>query len=373
MKRFFLIFFLLIFYINVFSQNIVNKNIPLKGEWNFNPVKIWSVSNGGNDFFSKGAIAVGEKGLCYFIERKQFKTYIFDSDGKFLSSFGRNGEGPGEFKLAFKIFAPKDKIFVPDLGFMNRFSKDGKFEKKEIIPELGPFSTPLAFIDDKTILYLKEDDKHNENIYIYDMINKNSRKIFSYKSTSQKELPTGAFASNDNVIAYADKNSILLSRKNKYEIKEFHLNGKEKLSFSIKDREKIKISLKRKTFEAERQLSNGTTFATSSGFFKPTKEFLIKNMPNKIPSYFERIYKDINGYIYLFRNKWENNGEERKIDIFSPDGKYIYNGKLLLPDNTIIIGEPIFYKNYLYAFTENKEGERKLEKYKIELPYINKL
>ena len=352
---------------SVTVKQLLTKMCLLKENGILNLLRSGSADRCGKDVLIKGTLAVGAKGSAYFIDQKQHKVFIFHNSGKFIRSFGNKGEGPGEFKAAWKIFAKGGKIFVPDFGYLSIFNKDGKYEKRETIKELGYFSTSIAFFDSKTIAYLKEGDDGNENIYIYDMNTNRSKRIFSYKAPKRKKIP-GVMRSNDNVVGYADKGGILIGKKNKYEIREFDIEGNEKLSFIIKDREKKKITIETKRSEARRRIARGYTVAMGGKVIKPKEKFLIKYMPDRATEFFERIYKDINGFIYVFRSKWENDGEEKKIDIFSPDGKYYYNGELLLPDNLMILNKPVFYNDFLYAFTENEEGERKLMKFKIKLP-----
>ena len=49
------------------------------------------------DFYNISDIEIDEEGNIYALNRSYFNIRKYDSTGKFLQSFGREGEGPSEF------------------------------------------------------------------------------------------------------------------------------------------------------------------------------------------------------------------------------------------------------------------------------------
>ena len=47
--------------------------------------------------FNPGSISMDPDGLIYVTDRGNQRIAVFNSDGEYLRSFGREGEGPGEF------------------------------------------------------------------------------------------------------------------------------------------------------------------------------------------------------------------------------------------------------------------------------------
>jgi len=77
-------------------------------------------------------IDADSKGNIYVADSGDKLIKVFDKNGKYLNSFGREGEGPGEFKGISRIFISKnDKIYVYDrnLRRITVFNNDLKFEK----------------------------------------------------------------------------------------------------------------------------------------------------------------------------------------------------------------------------------------------------
>ena len=73
---------------------------------------------------------VDQKKNIYVIDDMFYRVSKFDSTGKFILSFGRKGQGPGEFGSISSMLVSSDgKIYVTDSGNrrMNIFDKNGKY------------------------------------------------------------------------------------------------------------------------------------------------------------------------------------------------------------------------------------------------------
>ena len=93
---------------------------------------------------------------------------------------------------------------------------------------------------------------------------------------------------------------------------------------------------------------------------------MIKGMPD-VATFFSRIFIGKNGLIYIFVSDLENE-DGQGVDIFSPEGKYLYHGEIKVEEGSKIRSPIAFYKNSIYMFVEDEEGESSLIKYKIDLP-----
>jgi len=75
-------------------------------------------------------IAVNAKGEIYVADRRLAEIRKFDKDGRYLLSFGRKGQGPGEFQsIRVLSIGSRDEVIVFDdmLGRVSLFSKNGEF------------------------------------------------------------------------------------------------------------------------------------------------------------------------------------------------------------------------------------------------------
>ncbi len=74
------------------------------------------------------AIAPAENNLFFIADRNKQKVYVMDFSGKVSKSFGRRGEGPGEFRSIHNLLFIKEKLYVLDLSFLvHIFDKKGTF------------------------------------------------------------------------------------------------------------------------------------------------------------------------------------------------------------------------------------------------------
>ena len=136
------------------AADVKNPDAPLKGDWNLKVKKIWEVSNYGKKVMAMPAIGavLDDETLCvYDYSRKE--NYLFDSNGKFVASFGKKGEGPGEVRSQRNVFAGEGKFIIMDYFLIHYFSKTGKYLKTVRYTRTWGF--PTLFINDDEYLSLK--------------------------------------------------------------------------------------------------------------------------------------------------------------------------------------------------------------------------
>ncbi len=66
-------------------------------------------------FYKPADIAFDRVGNIYVLDAGNHRVQKFSPDGKFISSFGRKGQGPGEFQMPMSIDCDKKgRIYIPD-------------------------------------------------------------------------------------------------------------------------------------------------------------------------------------------------------------------------------------------------------------------
>jgi hypothetical protein len=93
---------------------------------------LWTIGGGNSpeqDFSDITAVAVGPAGEVFVLDGKECRILVFDAKGKFIRTFGRKGQGPGELSGPIGVVvSPGNEILVDDA--LNRrlsyFSRDGK-------------------------------------------------------------------------------------------------------------------------------------------------------------------------------------------------------------------------------------------------------
>jgi sugar lactone lactonase YvrE len=130
-----------------FSQKIETKDgVRLihnekQGKWGNKPqVSLEYVKNIGDLesddekvlFYMPSGIAADKEGNIYVLDSGNHRIQKFDSEGQFLASFGRHGQGPGEFQYPQSIdIDAQGNIYVSDSGNqkIHILKPDGTFDK----------------------------------------------------------------------------------------------------------------------------------------------------------------------------------------------------------------------------------------------------
>ena len=365
--------------INAAAQVVKNEDKPAKGEWNFDLQKVWTLEDASKDFFLDiiNTIRIDDDGKVYMLSRKVAKVFIFSDQGKFLSSFGRKGEGPGEFMRPQILFLVDNHIIVMDTGNnqMHYFTKTGAFKKSF---RIEPRTFPIGFIDSYNFVIhrlrqsLQSDVETLENCDI-----KTGEKTIIKKIAAQPVAVISGSAEDGTVVTAVihDRNTfstqvmtlkddkIYFAQSDNYLIRKLDLKGNTLLSFSIEGR-------KRKPASPEYKDSRVEQMIVEEDIPRSMKKHLLENIPDSF-TYFNRIIVDEKGLIYVYRTLPSPQADQ-EIDIFSPGGKYLYYSVVKLPKGFQRGGMPILKGNHMYItiMTKDEDDELQLVKFKIKKPVL---
>ena len=98
---------------------------------------IWTIGGGDSpeqDFSTISAVAVRDDGSIFILDGKECLIKAFDAKARFLRSFGKKGQGPGELNGPIGLMVtPTNELLVEDA--LNRrlsfFALDGKFLRQQ--------------------------------------------------------------------------------------------------------------------------------------------------------------------------------------------------------------------------------------------------
>jgi 6-bladed beta-propeller len=366
-----LLFIIMVLCSNVFAVEIKNNAVSLKGQWDFNLQKVWEVSSAGDDLLGEVRnIQVAENGRIYFHDFKLRKFFLFHPDGKLLLSFGRRGEGPGEYRRVQDFFLVDNILVVAGERKILYFTKEGKLDN-DIIPGKLYKNAPRAFLDKNRFINipLKSEGQNQDidRIEMYDIANKKNSiiaEIAAEENTVQVGRSTSVvFAGGKykaSVILCVKDKFLYYGKNDKYKITRLDLTSNKSMIFTVLGKKRHKIP----KAEKERFQSR-----LSQVISKEKVDRAMKAIPDDA-TYFFRIDVDDTGLIYVYPTNPEGNPWTREVDIFSPEGKYLYHSIITFPEAYAIKSPLVIKGDYLHVFLEDKQGEGSLVKYKIDKPRI---
>jgi len=340
---------------------------PLKGELALKLEQVWETDMYGKDIVAQiRSLAVGDNGDIYVADGKNSKCYILDKDGKLKKTFGPVGEGPGEIRDPGQanFHLTKNHLIVDDRTFVHYFDLQGNYVRSKNLP---PQEQPVLFLSDTQYLSahrtrLQAPDG-NGTIRLIDTDTGKKTEIVKFKLFEGGAINEGnaqaAVVSTGltpmMILGFHD-GTLYYGMNDNYKITVADLKGNVKTSFGL-TRKKRTITEKEKV----------DRLVASAGGRAPREllERLAKTMADEL-NYFALIEVH-NGLIYAHWAYYIRYSAYL-MDIYAPDGKYLYLGKIQVPEEYTIESAQVIKNGYLYLVQQNEDGEQSLHKYKISLP-----
>jgi hypothetical protein len=294
------------------------------------------------------SIAVDDSGNIYTLDPKEVKVRVFDTKGKLLRTFGRKGQGPGEFNGPGGIKVMPDGVLVVYDVLSRRFTYltlNGKFLKTVSVNKLPMGSVR---IDSRGFVYQYKRDRGYKmvmELIKYDPDLNPIMKFHSFEKTRKPRVrnpfPEGYYfdvSKDDNMIW-------ILSTT--YDMHVVDPNGKT-IKRIVKDYDPVKITDSDKDRFRKKESS---------------REFRIR-FQYEFPEYYpvvSGIYIDDQDRIYTKTSKKDGKGSIY-YDVFDPIGRYI--SVFSLPENEQVY---VIKNNKLYCIIrENEEGIPLAKRYTLE-------
>jgi len=371
MKKLFSVFltFLLVFFISIQGQAdqikiktidgvqvIENPKKPAPPEGMMSKMNLkeeFSIGEGEFDedmFAELTSLDVDSDGKIYILDRKDKKVKIFDSAGKFVKKFGRDGQGPGEMYMPVSLqVTHNNEIVIGDATNQRLmfFSLEGEFQI-EMSTALKAQGLVFPLFDSQGNIIGQQivvsESQILREVRKYD-IELNS--LFTITSIDITSLFQGKINPFGLVFFYqlGKDNAIYCSNPNEYEIKVLNTDGKL-VKRILKDYDSVKVTEKDKEEFFER-------VPEIAGPLKERIEF-----PKVYPPYQNFTLDEERR---LFVRTFEKGKEEGEFffDVFDIEGRYIAK----IPFK----GDPRVWKEKkLYAVEEDEDGFQILKVYSVQ-------
>lgn len=191
-----------------------------------------SIDNEDYRFINPVAVDLDENNNIYILEYTNCSINKFDVNGKFISNFGRMGQGPGEFKQSNSMVILNNKIYVSDL-LQRRvvvFNIDGT--SNDIIKLNNWAPKNLSKLSDSLIIGIDENNKRmdqgiefNSSFKIYNNDFKEQNSIENRTEIMNFEKPFNPL--NLSIIYASGKKDIFIADNNVngYSIKNYNASG----------------------------------------------------------------------------------------------------------------------------------------------------
>ncbi|HQH60411.1 MAG TPA: 6-bladed beta-propeller [Candidatus Saccharicenans sp.] len=310
-------------------------------------ITIGKLQEGGSIFNGLGGAEVTSDGRIIALDSKDKKIKIFDAAGQKLKEFGQEGQGPGEWTSPIVLQLISDReIMVSDAGnrklvyldLEGKMLKEVSYAKKlammKIIDAGGQYVGCEMGMEGNSIAYTiaKYDAEFNQLFKI---------------ETLLMPVPVSGTKINPFDIIYDfcldNRGNIIYSSKSGYEIKYYTPTGQL-------------FRIVRKEYKPE-------------PLTEKDKEEMLKQMPQNAGINFRELFDfpatypaistflvDEKDRLYVRTNEKGKTKDSYFIDIFSPEGKFIYRCEL--------VGTPFLMKNgKLYTEEKDEEGYQYICRY----------
>lgn len=295
-------------------------------------------------FVDQGRIFVNEKATVYIYSLKDFSL---------IKKFGRQGEGPEEFKVhttlnkgGVGIAFQGDMLVITSVGRLSYFTRDGVYKKESSPPFcLGkyiPLDEHFAGLG-----VVQDGGKDYFTLNIYDSTFKDKKEIFRFLGF-QAGKHIDPIAVTQRPAIYISNDEIFV---NDYVgvIHVFDKNGKEIRTITY-DYDKVNV-----TEEREKKVES---FFLADMAFKGRYTRDRANGTIKYPEYFPAIrdYSVVDNKVYVVTFKEE--GTNKEIYTFDIKGKFLKKGMYPLGEmNGLQLNAYFISDGTLYQLMENQDTE----------------
>ena len=339
---------------------------PLNGEWDFQPVKAWEVDCAGDHPFQTPAeLRVSENETLFFRDFGRNLSCIFDRDGSFIASFAAAGDGPGELSRYINCFVVGEMVVIAEPDKLNYHTRQGRFIRSAPNNLFQRF--PRVFLNENEFLFVPEgpgvSPEDKGTVMRADLASGETAPFleFTPSSAPHRTGPPVVIRGMTPAVEMArdaTTGAFYFGHSGAYVIHAADATGRVLHSFGLQ-REPMTIGAeaKRRHFE-------------DLGWPPQRIEHVLPNLPDALAA-FTRIQAN-DGLVYVWATTDLGRRQDHlQIDIFSPDGTYLYKATVRFsddgsrrshPENVAIGG------HHLFAILTDESGKSTLVRYDLTLP-----
>ena len=345
-----------------------NPDNPRGGSWSFSPQRVWETEKIGERFVSPStALTLGSDGSLYVFDQEAFQITRFSTAGQQEQSFGRKGEGPGEFRFVMHLREVGPDLAVADIGSIHLFSHQGSYRKT--LTAQGDLE---GYVEGQGLLCTQEDKQglklllHRSEPGQDTLLDTLPKTEMLTASAGGLRLSVGDTALVPMLLSDSQGPTVLWGHSGTCSWTLANLKEGSRCHFTLEGRQQPAIPESFKENRFSRLKVNGQKL--DSGMLKQ----LTRCIPDKGP-FFTRVLLHESGLILVFLPDYSGDKNRCILDIFSPEGKYLHRAELRLPAGRRMDGNRIALRgSRLAVVTENDEEEPVVAAYTLTLPPTGK-
>jgi hypothetical protein len=346
------------------------------------------IAEGKEDYMFGEAICFNtdDEGNFYVSDMENLRIQKYNSQGEYLLTIGRKGQGPGEFQsLSIPRFDKDSNLYICDVTSrrISFFNKEGEFLKQIDMPGLYE---NLHMNSKGLMVANKEEQIPSQNALTifstFELLNEKFSTLAELQKIKREIALPGKdlssrfqiMANMINLMVFKPQDFLSLARNDfiyaghpdEYEINIFSPEGKP-VKRIIRDYEPVPVSQKDMQ-DFEEELSQEETFRNAPEDYRK-KIFQLIKYPKYKPAYqsYTLIGSGLNQSFALMENGWLAlivdyvKGEYTTFDLFDQEGRYIANFEAAIP------AEGLFFNNRKAYAISTEEGYKFVKRYRIKL------
>ncbi len=171
-----------------------------------------------------------EEGNIFILDEREYCVKKFTADGKYVSQFGRLGQGPGEFEYPGAIDCCNHRILVTSMpSIYHLFDLSGQYIERFRLPRYQGLN--MKFLNsDRVVAHSMnprgENNKENKILKIYDL---QGNILHEFGEPFLAESPRSSWLANFLKIAVDRQDNIFISFVHQNRIEEYSGSGKLKM------------------------------------------------------------------------------------------------------------------------------------------------
>ena len=294
------------------------------------------------------SFAADDEGNIFILDMRPYRVKVYDKEGKYVRSIGREGQGPGEFQGPKNIqFTDQNELMVFDSGrtAILFFSVEGQF-LREIKSQMLNLAGYTLF-DSQGNIYL---NKFPIREPLYKLLKifppyKNSEIVTSFPDLKIRTVPPVRIR-----FSFLPGDRMIWGIQSEYE---FHICDSKGNTIKriLKESPAVRVSEDYKEKFSERLPPN---FSKNN-----------QNFRQRFPS-FDQFFTDDEGHLFVKTYVKLRGTDKYIIDVFDPEGRYLCQTALKVGDEISLDQDKFVIKdNMLYSGETNEDGFPVLKRYRI--------